>query len=296
MPDLLTVISLTGLPLAALLVGVVLSLWGARLIDRWLVLAAVLFAMMGIHQLAELRLVLAGGNPYDPFLGEVVETGVNLLAVVVVGALTRRVDVERRRGERQAVVGGEMATGPVPGRDRPDAGGIPASPFDPAAFELPVIGRLLAVASATLPLGTTAQLEEVLETAVRNLAVTYPAATVHLETPAVTVFAEPTTLREIVETVVKQLVVYNEESEPVIEIIATDGGPTVEIEIADNGPGLPQDVAAQLVGDATVGQNLELAPVDALLKNWGGSVRVTEGTVALRLVAPQPGSDQSGRE
>ena len=296
MPDPLTVISLTLVPLGALLVGVVLALWGARRIDRWLALAAVLFAMMGVHQVTELQLVLAGGNPYDPFLGEVVETGVNLLAVVVIGALTRRIDVERRRGERQAVVGDEMATGSVPGRETPEGGGIPASPFDPAAFELPVVGRLLAWASATLPLGTTAQLDEVLSTAVRNLAVTYPAATVHLETPAVTVFAEPTTLREIVETVVSQLVVYNDESEPVVEITATADGPTVEIEIADNGPGLPPDVAAQLVGEGTAGQNLELAPVDALLENWGGSVYVTDGTVTLGLVAPTPGTDQSGRE
>jgi hypothetical protein len=295
MPDPLTVIAFTVVPLGVLVVGIGLSLWGARRIDRWLVLAAVLFAMMGVHQAAELRLALAGGSPYDPFLGEVVETGVNLLAVVVIVALTRRVDVERRRGERQAVVGETVAPGPVPGHEESGTGGIPASPFDPAAFELPVVGRLLAVASATLPLGTTAKLDEVLETAVQNLAVTYPTATVRLEAPAVTVFAEPTTLREIVEVVVKQLIVYTEAREPVVEVTATVDGPTVEIEIADNGQGLPPDVAAQLVGEGADGGSLELAPVDALLENWGGSVSVENGTVTVGLVAPKPGADQSGR-
>ncbi len=289
--DPLAVATFTALPLLALFIGILVSIWAAVRVDRRLLLATVLLSLMGSHQLTEVWLLLAGQNPISNLPGEVVETSVNLLTVAVVWVLIRRIETERRRGERQALVQREVLDSAIPGKKRPESPVTePLGVFSPASFELPVVGHVLAWAYTTLPLGNTAMLSTVLETAVRNLQVTFPAANFQIrDEPEVTVFAEATTLREIVETVLKQLIVYNDSSEPAVELTVETRGSTVLLRLSDNGPGLPPEVAAQLAGELSTGRpNLELEPVSALLEKWGGSIGVEDGAILLGLVSPNP--------
>lgn len=291
--DPLAVATFTILPLLALLGGLLFSIWYAFTTDRRLAVAAALFAMMTSHQLTEAWLLVTGPNPLGNLPGEVFETSVNLLAVATVLLLVRRLETERRRRERQAVLTRELSNSLHKGPgEEPTTETGERGLFRPALFGLPVIGRLVAWAYTTLPLGTTAQLSPVIETAVRNVQVTFPATTVDRGgVPDMTVFAEATTLEDIVETVLKQFVVYNDSSEPTIQIDVTVKSSTVRIQIHDNGPGLPDTVADQLQGRAgkSTKPDLELAPVHGLLEKWGGSVRVDGGTLELMLLSPRPG-------
>jgi hypothetical protein len=289
-PDPLLVLSFTVVPLVALGGGVVVSAWYARRVDRRLVVGTALLALMGAHQLTEGWALLTGATPHATVPGELFETSVNLLAVASILVLARRLETERRRLERQALVTRELAGGPVPGADRVDSDPAVGGVFGPAAFELPILGRLFAWAFESLPLGTTANLSAVIETVSRNLQVTYPVATVDREAvPDIAVFAEATTLEDVLETVLKQLVVYNDSSEPTIHVAVETDGSRVRIRVRDNGPGLPEAVAAQLTGRETDSEraDLELGTVRALLENWGGSIGVADGTVELTLLRPR---------
>ncbi|MBS3761427.1 ATP-binding protein [Halodesulfurarchaeum sp.] len=298
--DPLAIATVTILPLLALLGGLLFSVWYAFTTDRRLAVAAALFALMSAHQLTEVWLLATGLDPLGNLPGEVFETSVNLLAVVTVLILARRLETERRRRERQDVVTRELsnASHPVGGEEpTPQTGGLGL--FRPALLGLPVVGQLVAWAYTTLPLGTTARLSSVIETAVRNVQVTFPVTTVDRgAVPDLPVFAEATTLEDIVETVLKQFVVYNDSSEPTIRIDGTVHSSTVRIRIEDNGPGLPAAVADQLEGEVRESANpdLELAPVHGLLEKWGGSITVDSGTVDLTLLSPRPEQTEGPNE
>ncbi|MDR5656702.1 hypothetical protein RH831_05855 [Halodesulfurarchaeum sp. HSR-GB] len=289
--DPLAVVAFTVLPLTVLAGGFVLTIWGAIVRERRFLIASLLFGLMGAHQATEVWLLLTGADPLGNVLGEVFETSVNLLAVLAVGVLGRRLQVERRKRERQAVVTRELGAGPIPGATDRDTDTTHGALLRPATFHLPVVGRLASWAFVSLPLGTTATLSRVIETAARNLQVTYPAMKVDREAvPELTVFAEATTLVDIIETILKQLVLYNDSSDPEIRIQVATEGPRAIVEISDNGPALPAAVSEQLTGRATEAErpDLELGPVHALLEQWGGSIDVTDSTVELTLLRPYP--------
>ncbi|MFW5921790.1 MAG: ATP-binding protein [Halodesulfurarchaeum sp.] len=294
--DPLVVVAFTVLPAVALGGGLVASVWYAVTIDRRLLVGTALFALMGAHQLTEVWVLLAGGNPYTALSGELFETIVNLLTVATVLVLSRRLEAERLRRERQAVVTSTLETDSVPG----DGGSGPEDTrhglFSPAVFGLPILGRLVSWAFATLPFGTTADLSVVIETVARNLQVTYPVTAVDRDRiEDVTVFAEPITLEDVLETVLKQFVVYNDSSEPTIRIAVDVEGSRVRIRISDNGPGLPAAIADQLTGAAAESgrPNLELGAAHGLLEKWGGSIGVADGTVELTLLRPRPQQNES---
>lgn len=290
-PDPLLVLSFTTVPFLTLFAGTVATLWYARGVDRRLFVGAVLLGLMGAHQLTEVWLLVTGNNPVGNVPGELFETSVNLLAVGTVLVLARRLETERRRRERQAVLTRELTDNSVPGEDLTGSDTEKRGLFSPATFSLPVVGRFVSWAFASLPLGTTANLSTVIETAARNLQVTYPATEVRRETePDWTVFAEATTLEDILETVLKQLVVYNDSSEPAIRIDVETAGARVHVTIGDNGPGLPDPVADQLEGREaeSIAPDLELGAVHGLLEKWGGSIGVTDGAVELTLLRPRP--------
>ncbi|APE96032.1 histidine kinase [Halodesulfurarchaeum formicicum] len=289
--DPLAVAVFTVLPLTVLAGGFVLTVWGAVVRERRLLIGSLLLGLMGAHQVTEVWLLLTGANPLGNVLGEVFETSVNLLAVLTVGVLGRRLQVEQRKREQQAVVTRELGAGPIPGAADQDTDRKHRSLLGPATFQLPVVGRLASWAFVSLPLGTTATLNTVIETATRNLQVTYPAMKVDREAvPERTVFAEATTLVDITETILKQLVLYNDSSEPEIRIRVRTEGSRAIVEISDNGPALPAAVSEQLTGRATEAArpDLELGPVHALLEQWGGSIDVTDSTVELTLLRPYP--------
>ncbi len=289
-PDPLLVLSFTVVPFFALLAGTAASLWYAREVDSRLFVGTALVGLMGAHQLTELWLLATGGNPVGTVPGELFETSVNLLAVGTVLVLARRLETKQRRVERQAVLTSALTDTPIPGEDRPEPTAENRGLFSPKRFSLPIVGRFVSWAFTSLPLGTTANLSAVIETAARNLQVTYPATEVtRTAVPDLTVFAEATTLEDSFETVLKQLVVYNDSSEPTIHIDVENEGPQVTVRISDNGPGLPDPLADQLkgTGDTSVGPALELGAVHQLIEKWGGSIGVTDGAVELTLLSPQ---------
>lgn len=295
--DPLFVLAFTVVPFVALGGGFVVSIWYATRVDRRLLAGTALFALMGTSQLTEVWVLLAGGDPHATLSGELIETTVNLLAVLVVLGLARSLEAEQRRRERQAVLTRELGGGSVLGEAESDSDVERRGLFNPTVLGLPVVGRVVAWAFTSLPLGTTANLSTVIETAARNLQVTYPATVVDRDpVPDLTVFAEATTLADILETVLKQLVLYNDSSEPTIEITIETTGSTVRVRISDNGPGLPAAVADQLAGtaDDSVGPDLELGPVHSLLEKWGGSIGVTDGAVELTLLRPRPQQKEPG--
>ena len=106
--DPLIAFSMTILPLLALIFGILVSLWGAVRVDRWLLLGTVLLGLMGGHQLTEAYQLVLGGNPYPSLFGEGFETAVNLLAAGLLWVVTRRILTERRHREQQAVLAREL--------------------------------------------------------------------------------------------------------------------------------------------------------------------------------------------
>lgn len=294
--DPLIAFSMTILPLLALIFGILVSLWGTVRVDRWLLLGTVLLGLMGGHQLTEAYQLVLGGNPYPSLFGEGFETAVNLLAAGLLWVVTRRILTERRHREQQAVLARELSSDsrPVGGEAEVDDSGADGL-FGLATSDLPLVGRFVTAAFRTLPLGTTADLPSAIETAVRNLQVTYPATTVDRETvEELTVFAEPSTLAEIVETVLKQFVVYNDTNDPAISIAVSTRGSTAVVRIEDNGPGLPNAVADQLAGqdEDSMAPNFELVPVHGLLEKWGGSITVESGAVEISVLRTKSGGSE----
>lgn len=285
----------TLFPLVVLALGALLSLaYVFVLEDRRILLSTILFALMLSHQVTEAWQFVAGPDPYQNLLGEGIETLVNLLAVVAIGYVIWTLQAERRLRERLAVVHGRVVGdegdangGPL---DLTEAGGSVAGPFGPGWFRVPVFGRLLATLYTSLPLGNTADLESVLRVAIQNAKITFPIATFEVETlPPVTVLAEPTYLQEILETVLEQLVVYNDSSDPRVEIDVETGPGAVRVGFRDNGSGLPDEVIGRLTGGhrpADAGEptdDLELVYVHAFIEKWGGAVDVRDDAVQITL-------------
>lgn len=293
--DPLAFAAFTLFPLLVLGIGVVLSVAYASLLDdRRILLSTVLFLLMAFHQGTELWAFVGGTDPFENLLGEMLETAVNLLAVGAIGYVVWSLRTERQLRERLAIIQGtvlgeaemDTAVGELGGeteraRDRP---------IGPTWRWIPGLSRLIGFLYTTLPLGTTADLPAVLRTAVQNTRVTFPIAAFEVdEVEAATVFAEPTYLQEVLETIFERLVVYNDSSDPVVDIAVDRGPETVELSITDNGSGLPPEVADLLTGatgESPGTDDLELAYVHSYLEKWGGSVSVEDGTVRITLLTP----------
>ena len=287
----------TAVPLLALAIGVIMATaYAVMLEDRRILLVTVLFLLMSIHQVVELWEVLQGASPYGSIVGEIIETSVNLLAVGSIGYVIYTLQSERRLRERLSIVQGTVL-GDELDRDEAEDLGVSepgaddTGPYRPGWFRIPGLGRLLALVFTTLPLGNTAQLQDVLRVAVQNARVTFPIATFDVaEVPPVTVLAEATYLQEVLETVLERMVVYNDSSDPIVTIDLERRTGAVILRITDNGSGLPEDVANRLTGrpgDGPGTDDLELATVPAFIEKWGGDIAVEDGAVELTLLLPQ---------
>lgn len=295
--DPLSFAAFTLLPILALGVGVLVTVvYSIALVDRRILLATALFVLMGFHQATELWQFLGGMDPYRNMVGELLETAVNLLAVGSIGYVLWSLETERQRREQL-----HLLQESTPGADeRTGAGSVVAGGEDGAEtargrtvqqlLRTPVLGRVLGVLYATLPLGSTAAVDAVVDEAVRNAGITFPSAGFEVEAiPAVTVFADQTYLQEILETVLERLVVYNDASEPLVTVTGERSDSTVTLHLSDNGSGLPTEVAERLTAPperAAEAGDLEPDYVHAFLERWGGSIAVVEGQVEITLVTP----------
>lgn len=297
--DPLAFVVFTLVPLSVLGVAVVVSAtYAVVLDDQRILLSTLLFVLMGFHQTTEVIQFVGDVDPHRNLLGEILETGVNLLAVGAIGYVIWSLQVERQTRERltavqESMFGPDHAVNGHPVRDAPEAGARERSDQrGPDWMQTPIIGPLVGYVLTTLPLGNTATLDAVLEGAVRNVGITFPIATFRLDAvPPVTVFGDPTYLQEVIETILEQLVVYNDSSDPVIQIELETYSKWVTVVLSHNGSGLPSSVVTALTGQAdatTAGDDLELVHVQAFLERWGGSVETVEETVRVSL--PTPGS------
>lgn len=297
--DSLAFVVFTLVPLSVLAIAVVVSAtYAVVLDDRRILLSTILFVLMGFHQTTEVVQFLGDVDPHRNLLGEILETGVNLLAVGAIGYVIWSLQVERQRRERltavqQSVLGPDQALNGHPVGNTPEDGSRERSEQrGPEWMRAPVIGRLVGYVLTTLPLGNTANLQSVLERAVRNASITFPIATFRQDSvPPVTVFGDPTYLQEVIETILERLVVYNDSSDPVIEIDVEAHKRWITVVFSHNGSGLPTSVVGELTGQedaTTAGDDLELVHVHAFLERWGGSVETVDGTVRVSL--PTPGS------
>ncbi len=294
----------TLVPLVVLSLGALLTIaYVFVLEDRRILLSTILFVLMLGHQFTEVWQFATGPDPYQNLLGEGIETLVNLLAVGAIGYVIWTLQAERRLRERLALVHGRVVGEDIDEERAPlgmgDERGSVAGPFGPGWFRVPVFGRLLAFLYTSLPLGNTADLESVLRVAIQNARITFPIATFEVETlPPVTVLAEPTYLQEILETVLEQLVVYNDSSDPTVVIDVETGRGAARIVFRDNGSGLPEDVVGRLTGrhrpvdGVEPTDELELVYVHAFIEKWAGSVDVRDGAVQITL--PTPGATGGG--
>lgn len=296
--DPLAFVVFTLVPLSVLAIAVVVSAtYAVVLDDRRILLSTLLFLLMGFHQTTEVVQFLGDIDPHRNLLGEILETSVNLLAVGAIGYVIWSLQVERQTRERltavqESVFDAEQDVNGHPVRDKPGIGARERSDTrGPDWMQAPIVGPLVGYVLTTLPLGNTANLEPVLEAAVRNVGITFPIATFRLgAVPSVTVFGDPTYLQEVIETILQQLVVYNDSSDPAIEIEVETHSKWVTVVLSHNGSELPSSVATALTGqaDATTDDDLELVHVQAFLARWGGSVETVDGTVRVSL--PTPGS------
>lgn len=301
--DLFSLVAFTLVPLVVLAAGVVVSIAYASILeDRRILLSTALFLLMAVHQTTELWAFLAGARPYQNPLGEVLETAVNLLAVGAIGYVVWSLQAERQLRERLAIiqgtlVGDERVREEI-GTSAPDTSTAARGFLGPGSLRIPGLGRIIGLLYTALPLGTTANLPAVLRTAVQNTRVTFPIAEFRVaDIDAVTVLAEPTYLQEVLETVLERLVVYNDSSDPVVDIALECGTDSVTLAITDNGSGLPEEVTARMTGETTASpgtDDLELAYVHSYLEKWGGSVAVSDGTVTIRLLTPRSVSNANG--
>lgn len=293
--DPLSFAAFTLFPLVVLVIGIVGSIAFASLLDDWrILLATALFLLMAAHQGTEVWAYIGGADPYTSILGEALETAVNLLAVGTIGYVIWSLRTERQLRERLEIIQETLAEDEQIGEEVRALGERgariqPDQPSDPAWRKIPGVNRLLGFLFTTLPLGTTADLPAVLGTAVQNVRITFPIAEFRVETEdSIAVLAEPTYLQEVLETVLERLVVYNDSSDPELDIEMKRGN-TVDLVITHNGSGLPVDVIDRLTGetrDAGAG-DLELAYVHSYLEKWGGSVSVTADTVEISLQTPR---------
>lgn len=287
----------TALPLAVLLIGIGLSIGYAYLLgDRRILLATVLFALMASHQTTEVIEWFAGGNPHQNVLGEIFETAVNLLAVVSIGYVVWSLREERRVRESLSAFQGAL----LANRPRRPGGRTDESPGRSFAGLAGVFERsrtLTGIATAisnALPFGQRSRLDEVLERAVENARITFPIATVELDAVApVEVVADDHYLQEVLEVVLEQLVLYNDQSDPVIRVGVEEAHAEVAVEFAHNGSGLPESVRSVLEsGPSETGSDVaELVFVQTFVTKWGGRVTVggdpADTAVTLHLAKPR---------
>jgi len=287
----------TVLPLAVLLVGIGLSIGYAYLLgDRRILLATVLFALMASHQSTEVVEWFTGGNPHQNVLGEIFETAVNLLAVGTIGYVVWSLREERRvRESLSEFQGALLANRPRRPDDRATEPSSRSFAGVAGVFERSrtLSGIVGAIANA-LPFGQRSRLDEVLERAVENARITFPIATVELDAVApVEVVADDLYLQEVLEVVLEQLVLYNDQSDPVIAVHVDAASTEVAVEFTHNGSGLPEDVRALLESDPgeTRTDVAELVFVRTFVSKWGGRVTMGEdpadAAVTLHLAKPR---------
>ncbi|MGM0398319.1 MAG: ATP-binding protein [Halobacteriota archaeon] len=293
--DVVLLVGFTLLPLAVLLIGTGLAVaFSYAVRDSRILLAALLFGLMASHQAVELVLWLGGGDPHQTVLGEVFETTVNLLAVVAVSVIAGSLTEERLLADSLADVQRslfEVRPGSVPGRSEH------GDDLDGAGWNLRerIAERLGTGGTATVPLvfGHRSRVDEVLERAVENARVTFPIATIEVESETgIDVVAERTYLQEIFEILLEQLILYNDTSDPVIEATLERTNGDVTVELSHNGSGLPADVRTILESGSADQESghAELVFVQTFVSQWGGSVQVDtdeEPTVTLTFAAPR---------
>ena len=153
------------------------------------------------------------------------------------------------------------------------------------------MGRILGVLYATLPLGNTAALDDVVRVAVQDVRISFPIASIEVvSVPSVTVFGDPTYLQEVFETILELLIVYNDSSDPRVDVAAETEAGRVTLVLTDNGSGLPPAVVDGLTGELAEGSDSvdrELRFVHAFLDTWGGSVGVGDEGVEITLLTPR---------
>jgi hypothetical protein len=264
----------------ALLVGIGLAVGFSYLLrDRRILLGALLFGLMASHQVTEIIGYLGGADPHQNVLGETFETAVNLLAVTAVVYIVGSLTEERLLTESLADVQRRLFDA------RPTAVGPPTS--NEAATDADGglrerLSGLLGFGGGTVPLavGQRSRLDAVLERAVEDARVTYPIATFAATTPdAVEVVADDTYLQEIFEIVLEQLVLYNDTSDPVVDVAVRERDGQVDVQFSHNGSGVPEDVRTVLEtgGDGSRPYRAELVFVETFVSKWGGSIDVTGG-------------------
>lgn len=285
----------TVLPLLVLVAGVLLSLVYVSLLgDKRILLATGLFALMALDQVHEVWQYLVGVDPHTDPLAAILETGINLLAVTAIGYVFWSLESERQFRTRLAVIldtlRGDAEGGESGWREGPDAkrsGTIGRHRW----LQIPLLGRILGVLYATLPLGNTASLDDVVRVAVQDVRISFPIASFEVTAvPSVTVFGDPTYLQEILETILELLIVYNDSSDPTVDVSADTADGRVTLLLADNGSGLPPAVVDGLRGNRTDGSesvDREIRVVHAFLAAWGGTVEVGNDGVAITLLTPR---------
>jgi len=144
------------------------------------------------------------------------------------------------------------------------------------------LSGLFGLGSRSVPLafGQRSRLDAVLGRAVEDARVTYPIATFAADTADdVEVVADDTYLQEIFEIVLEQLVLYNDTSDPVVEVAVRERDGRVDVRFTHNGSGVPEDVQTVLEtgGDGSQPYRAELVFVETFVSKWGGSVDVTGG-------------------
>lgn len=286
----------TVLPLLVLTVGVLLSIIYVSLLgDRRMFLATGLFALMALDQTHEVWQYLVGIDPHTDRLAAILETAINLLAVGAIGYVFGSLETERKLRTRLAVIHDTLrgeAGGAETGLQERHVTAIGTGTFGrPRWLQVPVMGRLLEVLYATLPLGNTAALDDVVRVAVQDVRISFPIASFEVATvPSVTVFGDPTYLQEILETVLELLIVYNDSSDPTVDVSAETDDGRVTLKLTDNGSGLPPAVVEGLTGnrvDESESVDRELRVVHAFLETWGGSLEAGPEGVAITLLTPR---------
>lgn len=277
--ELLSFVAFTLVPLAALLVGIGLSVGASYLLrDRRILLAGLLFALMASHQTTEVVAWLAGTVPYQNYLAESFETAVNLLAVVAIVYIVSSLTEERLLTESLADVQHQLIEG-RPGRSTREEGDAAVSPGNGAGGLRDRLSNLFGLENVTgvVALGQHGRLDRVLGRAIEDARVTYPIATfdAQLDTPVEVVADEPY-LQEVFEIVLEQLVLYNDTSNPIVEAEVREGEGTVAVRFTHNGSGVPEEVRAILESGAGSSHTelAELVFVETFVSKWGGSVAI----------------------
>lgn len=153
------------------------------------------------------------------------------------------------------------------------------------------IGNAVSSVPGLLAFGRRSRLDTVLDRAVEDARMTFPIATFTVQSPdGVDVVADEAYLEEVFEIVLERLVLYNDASDPHVEIRVgrADGG--VEVRFGHNGSGLPESVGRVIESgdDVPDPEAAELVFVETFVTRWGGSTRVDEdSSITLRFVRPR---------